>query len=149
MSGFAAGGLTSAGNTTLPVVALVGGTGVKARVIEIGVFNTTSTAVALKLGRLSGAGAGTPGSTLTAASLDPSTPETNTALLKNTYSSTAPTVLSDLGFRCVLGAAIGSGFVWTFEDWELVTGVASNAAICIVVENGTGQALQTYWKWRE
>jgi|RhiMethySRZTD1v2_1073278.scaffolds.fasta_scaffold1961956_1 hypothetical protein len=146
MSGFVAGALTSAGSTTLPVVALLGSASVKARVIEIGVFNTTSTAVALKLCRVSTAG--TPGSTITASSLDASTPETNVALLKQTYSSTAPTT-ADLGFRCVLGAAVGSGFVWTFEDWELVTTVAANAAIGILVENGTGQALQTYWKWRE
>lgn len=145
MARFSAGGLTSAGSTTLPVVALVGSAGVHARIREIGVFNTTSTAVALKLCRLSTAG--TPGSTFTSqnGSVDPTS---SIALLKNTYSSTAPTT-TDLGYRCVLGAAVGSGFVWTFEDFDLTTLIAANAGIGILVENGTGQALQTYWKWLE
>lgn len=146
MPGFVAGGLTTAGSTTLPVVALVGSASVRCRVREIGVFNTTSTAVALKLCRLTTAG--TPGATLTADKLDPANAVANVGLLKNTYSSTAPTT-SDLGFRCVLGAAVGSGFVWTFEDVDLCTLVAANAGIGILVENGTGQALQTYWKWAE
>ena len=143
---YVAGGLTTAGSTTLPLVALTGGTTVRAVVLEIGVFNTTTTAVALKLVRLTTAG--TPGATLTADKCDPADAIANIALLKNTYTSTGPTI-TDLGFRCVLGAAIGSGFVWTFGETELCTLVAANAGIGIVVENGTGQALQTYWKWRE
>jgi hypothetical protein len=75
MSGFVAGGLSTAGSTTLPVFALVGSASVRARVKEIGVFNTTSTAV-------------------------------------------APPTTTDAGFRVQLGAAVGSGFVWTFDDWE-------------------------------
>ena len=144
MARFSAGGLTTAGSTTLPVVALVGSAGVQARVREVGVFNTTATAVALKLCRLSTAG--TPGATLTSANGN-TDPTTSIALLKNTY-TVAPTI-TDLGFRCVLGAAVGSGFVWTFEDYDLTTLVAANAGIGVVVENGTGQALQTYWKWAE
>ena len=143
---YVAGGLTTAGSTTLPVVALVGSASVRASVLEIGVFNTTATAVSLHLCRLSTAG--TPGATLTSDKMDPADVLASVALLKNTYSSTAPTT-TDLGFRCVLGAAIGSGFVWTFAPGELCTLVAANAGIGIVVDNGTGQALQTYWKWAE
>lgn len=145
MARFAAGGLTTAGSTTLPVFALLGGTTVVARIREIGVFNTTTTSVALKLCRVTTAG--TPGSTLTsqATGIDPNA---SVALLKNTYTSTAPTTV-DLGFRCVLGAAIGSGFVWTFDDWDLTTLLAASSAIGVLVENGTGQALQAYVKWYE
>lgn len=145
MARFVAGGLTTAGSTTLPVAALVGSASVLARIREIGVFNTTATAVSLKLCRLSTAG--TPGATLTAAAMNMD-PATAVATLKNTYSSTAPTT-TDLGFRCVLGAAIGSGFVWTFEDFDLTTLIAANAGVGILVENGTGQALQVYFKWFE
>src|SRR4051812_13721592 len=115
MARFTAGGLTTAGSTTLPIVALVGSTTVLARIREIGVFNTTATAVALKLCRVTTAGS--PGAALTTSSMniDPATP---VATLRNTYTSTAPTT-TDLGFRCVLGAAVGSGFVWTFEDFDL------------------------------
>lgn len=144
MARFGAGGLTTAGSTTLPVIALTGGTTVLARIREIGVFNTTSTAVALKIVRLSTAG--TPGATLTAGALN-SDPATAVAVMKNTY-TVAPTV-SDLGFRCVLGAAVGSGFVWTFEDFELTTTAVANSGVGIIVENGTGQPLQAYMKWFE
>lgn len=145
MARYAAGGLTTAGSTTLPVFALLGGTTVVARVREIGVFNTTSTAVALKIVRVTTAG--TPGSTLTSqpTGIDPNA---SVALLKNTYSSTAPTTV-DLGYRCVLGAAVGSGFVWTFDDWDLTTLLVANSAVGCLVENGTGQALQAYVKWFE
>lgn len=146
MSSFVAGGLSTAGSTTLPVFALVGSASVKARVREIGVFNTTTTAVALKLCRVTTAG--TPGTSLTVDKMDPGNPEANVAVLRNTYTSTAPTT-TDAGFRALLGAAIGSGFVWTFDDWEFCTGVAANAAIGCLVENGTGQALQFYVKWNE
>lgn len=144
MARFAAGGLTTAGSTTLPVIALTGGTTVLARIREIGVFNTTSTSVALKLCRLSTAG--TPGATLTAAALN-SDPATAVAVMKNTY-TVAPTI-TDLGYRCVLGAAVGSGFIWTFDDFELTTLAVANAGVGVVVENGTGQALQAYMKWFE
>jgi hypothetical protein len=146
MSGFVAGGLSTAGSTTLPVFALVGSASVRARVREIGVFNTTSTAVALKLCRVTTAG--TPGTSLTVDKMDPTNPEANVAALRNTYSSTAPTT-TDAGFRVQLGAAVGSGFVWTFDDWEFVTNVAANAGIGCLVENGTGQAIQFYVKWYE
>ena len=63
MARFAAGVTTSAGSTTLPIAALVGGTGAFIRVYEIGVFNTTTTAVGLQMVRLSTAG--TPGSSAT------------------------------------------------------------------------------------
>lgn len=145
MARYAAGGLTTAGSTTLPVFALLGGTTVVARIREIGVFNTTATAVALKLVRVTTAG--TPGATLTSQPIGID-PNASVALLKNTYSSTAPTTV-DLGYRCVLGAAVGSGFVWTFDDWDLTTLLAANSAIGAVVENGTGQALQMYVKWFE
>ncbi|MBA2952094.1 hypothetical protein GON03_18945 [Nocardioides sp. MAH-18] len=146
MANFVAGGLTSAGSTTLPVAALVGSAAVLPRIREIGVFNTTSTAVALKLCRLTTAG--TPGASLGAVAMNPRNPEAAVAALRNTYSSTAPTT-TDLGFRAVLGAAVGSGFVWTFDDFDLCVDAAANAGVGILVENGTGQALQVYFKWSE
>lgn len=145
MARFAAGGLTTAGSTTLPIAALVGSASCKPKIYEIGVFNTTATAVALKLVRMTTAG--TPGATLTSERVsDPEGPA-SIALLKNTYSVTA--TMTDLGFRCQLGAAVGSGFVFTFGADGLPVLVAANAAVGIVVENGTGQACQTYWAWWE
>jgi hypothetical protein len=146
MPRFVAGGLTTAGSTTLPIAALVGDGTRKPHIYEIGVFNTTATPVALKLVRMTTAG--TPGATLTSAPVDePDSSAVSTALLKNTYSVTA--TMTDLGFRCQLGAAIGSGFVFTFGADALPVPAAANAAVGIVVENGTGQACQVYYAWWE
>jgi hypothetical protein len=119
---------------------------VRCRIREIGVFNTTATAVSLKIVRLTTAG--TPGTSQTVDKLDPADPSANVGAFRTTYSSTAPTI-TDTGFRVTLNGAIGAGFVWTWEDFEFTTAVAANAGIGIVVESGTGQAIMTYWKWRE
>lgn len=145
MARYSAGGLTTAGSTTLPIAALTGGTTVRPKIREIGVFNTTATAVALKLARLTTAG--TPGSTLAS---EPHADEepASVALLKNTYSSTGPTLV-DLGYRCVLGAQVGSAMIWTFSEPGLAIPAVANSGIGIVVENGTGQACQVYFVWDE
>jgi len=146
MPAYSAGGLSSAGSTTLPVFALVGATTVRPKIFEIGVFNTTATAVALKLVRMTTAG--TPGAALTMA---PSTSEDPAALAlaRGTYSGTAPTFGADLGYRCILGAAVGSGFVWTFPDPGLGIPAVAAAGIACIVENGAGQPVQYYIAHRE
>lgn len=145
MPGFSSGGLSTAGSTTLPSFGLVGSASIRCRITEIGIFNTTATACALKLVRLTTAG--TPGSATTIDKLDPADPVAAVGVARNTWTVTA--TQSDIGFRTQLGAAVGSGFVWTFPDFEFTTLVAANAAIAAEVDNGTGQALQWYIKWRE
>ncbi len=144
MPRYSGGALTSAGSTTLPLMALTGGTTVRPKIVEIGVSNTTATAVALKLCRISTAG--TPGSTITPEKVTDPEGAANVAVLKQTYTSTGPTI-TDLGYRCQLGAAIGSGWVWTFSG--LAVPATANAGIGVVVENGTGQACQIYVVWDE
>lgn len=146
MARFVAGLTTSAGSTTLPIAALVGGTGARIRIYEIGVFNTTTTAVNLVLCRLSTAG--TPGTSATSRLLDQSDAQTTTGVLKNTYTSTAPTT-AELGIGFPLGAAIGSGMILTFSDNELVIEKVANSAIGFLVESGTGQACRLWMKWIE
>lgn len=146
MSKYSVGALTTAGSTTLPIIALVGGTTIVCRIREIGFFNTTATAVAIKLCRLTTAG--TPGTGLTEAILNDVDPVAAVGTAFNTYSGTGPTLV-DLGHRTVLGAAIGSGCIWTFDEWELTIAAVANHGVGLVVENGTGQALQAYIKWTE
>lgn len=147
MARFSAGCLTTAGSTTLPIISLYGTAGVVARIREIGIFNTTATAVALKLVRLTTTG--TQGTGLTEATLTPQDAATAIASAFNTHSSTGPTLGNDMGYRCVLGAAVGSGVVWTFGDAGLCVTQAANAGIGVIVENGTGQACQAYIVWDE
>src|SRR5262245_2843773 len=110
MARFVAGCRTSAGSTTLPIISVYASTDTGPRVVEIGVFNTTSTAVALKVCKLTTQA--TPGAGLTETCLDMGA-FTADCTAFNTHSSTGPTVV-DAGYYTTLGAAAGSGMVFTF-----------------------------------
>jgi hypothetical protein len=144
-SRYSAGLLTTAGSTTLPIAALVGASTIRPRIWEIGVFNTTAVAVALKLVRMTTAG--TPGTAASATAIHVPEDTANVAVVRGTYSVTA--TMTDAGYRCVLGATVGSGCIWTFGDSGLVLPAATAAGVGIVVENGTGQACQAYFVWSE
>lgn len=145
MARFTAGGLTTAGSTSLPISSLYGAATTRIRVREIYVFNTTATAATLRMVRLSTAG--TRGAALTATSMYGEATPTPVGVAYNTH-TVAPTMV-DLGFRAVLGAAIGSAMIWSFEDFSLTIGAVANAGIGLVVDNGTGQACQVTWSWTE
>jgi hypothetical protein len=145
MARLAAGGITGAGSTTLPLSSLYTTAGARVRVREIGVFNTTTTSVSLRLVRLTTLG--TRGTAWTTAATYGEDPATGLATASGTH--TAGPTLTDLGYRTVLGAAIGSGMVWTFEDFHLTIPAVANAGIGIAVENGGGQVCQVYWSWTE
>jgi len=146
MARFSAGCLTSAGSATLPIISLYGSASGWGRIREIGLFNTTTTAVALKLVRLTTAG--TKGAALVNAKQDPDQAAAVCSAF-NTHSSTGPTLGDDLGYRCVLGAAIGSAIIWTFGESGLEIALSATGAIGVIVENGTGQACQAYIVWDE
>jgi hypothetical protein len=144
-SRYSAGLLTAAGSTTLPLAALVGAATIRPHIWEIGVFNTTAVAVALKLVRMTTAG--TPGAAASAIATHVPEDSAPVAAVRGTYTVTA--TMTDAGYRCVLGAAVGAGMVWTFGDSGLVIPAATAAAVGIVVENGAGQPCQAYFVWSE
>lgn len=148
MPRYTAGVLSTAGSTTLPLAALVGGTATALHVREIGIFNTTTTAFNVKLGRLDGTTAGTPGASATTAKYAVDTVAA-TGVVKGTYSSTAPTTLTDMGYRAAIGAAVGAGVIWTFADVGIRIDNVTNAALAVVVESGSGQASEIYFVWDE
>jgi len=136
---------TSAGSTTLPLAALAASASVGAKVREIGVFNTTNTAVDVKLAKLTTAG--TPGASQTETAHDPDS-ATASASFNTTYTSTGPTLV-DIGYRDSLGAAIGAGVIWTFGDSGIRIAAGTANGLGVVVENGTGQACMVYFVWDE
>lgn len=146
MSKFAAGLTTTAGSTTLPLCALVGGTGARIRISEIGVFNTTATAANLVLCRLSTAG--TPGTAATSRLTDQADGATAVGALRNTYTGTAPTT-AELGIGFPLPAAIGAGLVLTFPDDTLTIDKIASSGIGLLVESGTGVACRVWFRWYE
>jgi hypothetical protein len=135
---------TGAGSTTLPVGSLYAIASVAGRIVEIGVFNTTATAVAIKLVRLTTAG--TQGSGLVESKDDgDSVAASMTAF--DTHSG-APTLGDDLGYRTTLGAAVGAGVIWTFDNGLRIPPGTANG-IGIIVATGTGQILDWYVVWDE
>lgn len=145
MARYSAGVKTSAGSTTLPIISLYSAAAVAPKVREIGVFNTTSTAVDVKLTTMTTQG--TPGSGLTEAKYDPDSNGAQCTAF--TTHSVAPTLGSDLGYRASLGAAVGAGVIWTFGDSGIRISTGTANGIGVIVENGTGQACQAYITWDE
>lgn len=146
MARYTAGALTTAGSTTLPLISLYSSASVGGKIREIGVVNTTSTAVALKLVRLTSAG--TQGAGLTEGKHDPDSAAASCTAF-NTHSAN-PSLGDDMGYRAHLGAAVGAAFVWTFwsdSGIRIPTGVANGLGV--IVENGSGQPLQAYITWDE
>jgi hypothetical protein len=145
MARYSVSALTTAGSTTLPIISLYGATTVRPRIREIHLFNTTATAVSLKVVRVTTTG--TQGTALTEMPMifeDPA----SIAQGFNTH-SVAPTISAGDIWRGVLGAAIGSGVIITFPDpgGLAVPAVANNGIA--VVPTGTGQALEATLIWDE
>lgn len=145
MARYSAGVKTGAGSTTLPIISLYSSASVGGKIREIGLFNTTSTAVDLKLVRLTTTG--TQGSGLTEGKYDPES-ATASCTAFTTHSGN-PTLGDDLGYRASLGAAVGAGVIWTFGDNGLRISAGTSNGIGVIVENGTGQACQAYIIWDE
>lgn len=145
MARFSAGAKTSAGSTTLPLISLYNAAAVVGKIREIGVFNTTNTAVDVKLVALTSTG--TQGAALTEAPHDSGSAAASCTAV-NTH-SIAPTLGNDLGYRASLGAAIGAGVIWTFGDTGIRVAAGTANGVGVIVENGTGQACQAYIVWDE
>lgn len=145
MARYSTGVKTGAGSTTLPLISLYAIAAVGGTIREIGIFNTTASACDMKLVRLTTAG--TQGAGQTAAKYNPDS--ANASCTPFTTHTVAPTLGNDLGYRTSLGAAIGSGVIWTFGDIGLRLPVGTANGIGVIVENGTGQALQAYIIWDE
>jgi len=144
MARYSAGVRTGAGSTTLPIISLYSSASVNPTVVEIGVFNTTTTAVALKLIKLTATG--TQGTGLAEAAH-----EANSAAAACTAftTHTVTAANTDLGYFVTLGAAIGSGIVWTFGDKGISIPVGTTQGIGIIVATGTGQVCDAYLVWDE
>jgi hypothetical protein len=137
------GRATIAGTSALPLVSLYAVSGVRPTVLEVGVFNTTSTALVVSLNRLTTAG--TQGTGLT------ETPEDSpdhAALATGFAGHTAgPTIGGELR-RATLAAAVGSGVIWTFAAGvEIPAGTANGLGL--IVPAGTGQILDYHISWSE
>jgi len=143
MARFAVAGRSTVAGTAVRAVASIFATAaVTPRIYEVGVFNTTTTAVAVGLARFTnatGVGAG-----LTEVSLDD---PVHVAVATGFAGHTADGAVSGLVRAAVLGAAIGSGVVWTFGGTGLTIPAGTANGVGITCPTGTGQICDYWIEW--
>lgn len=146
MARFAAGfRTTGAGSTTLPIASIFAPAAAQPVIYEIGVFNTTAVAVSVALRRATALGTAGAGETEVTVD-DPSA--TAIATVVNTH-TVAPTLSAGAVRNGVLGAAVGSGVIWTFSERGLRLPAGTGNGLCIVPLTGTGQICDVYFEWSE
>jgi len=138
------GRATIAGTAALPLVSLYAVAASRPKLVEVGIFNTTAVAVAVSLNRLTTAG--TPGVGLTeVAEDDPDQVALATGFAGHTA---GPTITGEVR-RTTLGAAIGSGVIWTFGPNGLAIPAGTANGVGLIVPTGTGQVLDYSLIWDE
>ena len=139
-----AGRSTVVGTTLRAMASLFSTAAVTARIVEVGVFNTTSTAVAVSLVRFTnatGVGAG-----LTESKHRPESPA---ATCTGFAGHTADGAVGDTLAYASLGAAVGSGVIWTFGDSGVFTLIGTANGVGLICPVGTGQICDYTVTWDE
>lgn len=131
---------------TRPIGSLFAGANTPLNIIEIGVFNTTTTAVEVELAYCTAQG--TPGTGLSEVLEDQGqTAPTAAGTAFDTHSADA-TVAGRVRPAVSLAGAIGAAFVWDFRDRPLRVEKGTGNGIGILPV-GTGQVLRWYVVWDE
>lgn len=139
------GRATIAGTSALPLVSLYATAAVRPRIVEIGLWNTTATAVTVALNRLTTTG--TQGAGLTEDCDD--MPEQSAVATAFAGHTVGPTIGAEKR-RATLGAAIGSGVIWTWpEHSPLVVPDGTANGVGAIIPTGTGQVLDYSFTWVE
>jgi hypothetical protein len=139
-----AGEATVVGTSARPIASLYATSTKSFRLREVGVCNTTATEVAVALVRLTnttGQGAG-----LTEAEWDD---DGVTPVITGFAGHTADGGIGDKLREWVLGAAKGSGVIWTFGDSGIEVAAGTSNGVGIIVPTGTGQICKYYFDWDE
>jgi hypothetical protein len=136
MARYSAGGLTGAGSTTLPVIALYAGATGAPILKGFRIWNTTANPVEFELVRVTTAG--TWSATTEAPWRDRASPNVSQVVI--TASSTPPTIGTRLGLFYALPGVINAGIMENLEEGlHVPTGVANGLAL---VPLGTGQPIR-------
>lgn len=139
-----AGRSTVAGTTVRAIASLFAIASRTMKLREVGVFNTTSTALAVALVRFTnatGVGAG-----LTEVAYDEAGPAPNgTGFAGHTADGAVGSPIR----QASLGAAVGSGVIWTFGDTGIIVAAGTANGVGIICPTGTGQICDYYFDWDE
>lgn len=136
------GRATIAGTSALPLVSLYATAAVRPRVVEVAVWNTMAVAVEVSLNRLTSAG--TQGAGLTEVYEDD---DLQVPIATGFAGHTAGPTIGGEVRSAVLGAAIGSGVIWTFAGLAIPAGTANGLGL--IIPTGTGQILRYGITWDE
>lgn len=135
---------TVVGTSLRSMMSLFAVAGSGARLREVGIFNTTTTALAVALVRHTNAtnvGAGQ-----TEGEYDENAPPPlSTIFAGHTGDGGVGQVLR----QASIGAAIGAGVIWTFGDSGLVITLGTANGIGVSCPTGTGQICDLYFDWEE
>lgn len=140
-----AGRSTVAGTSLRAIASLFGIANKGFRLREVGVFNTTATALAVSLVRFTnatGVGAG-----LTEVAWDDD--KDGVIQVTGFAGHTADGAVGSPIRQGSLGAAIGSGVIWTFGDYGFAIKGGTANGVGIICPTGTGQILDYYFDWEE
>lgn len=135
---------TNAGTSARAIGAVYAAAGSGFAIRQIELFNTTDTTCAFRIARLTTQG--TVGTALGEEKHNPNSPNA-AATAFNSHSADATVSADSLG-RAQLGAAKGSGIVWTFGDTGLVV-LAGTANGIGIIPIGTGQVCEFVFTWDE
>jgi hypothetical protein len=114
------------------------------RLVEVGVFNTTTTAVAIALARFTAATNVGTGQTEGEYDTD-AVPPLATVFAGHTGDGTVGQILR----QATLGAAAGAGVIWTFGNGGILVPSGTANGIGITVPQGTGQICDLEFTWDE
>ena len=133
------------GSTTLPIASLYATAAVRLRLVEVGVFNTTTNqTVSVSLRRLI-TSTGTRGAAITSVFQDdPESVIQGTPY--NTHTS-APGIVAGALRTATLAAT--NGVIWTFQEPGLLIASAVTNAIAVIPWTGTGRVCDVSFTWIE
>lgn len=144
MARCAVAGRTDALITSLRGPCLYATASVRPAIRSIEVYNTTATAVAVAVVRATAAG--TQGTALTEVCISD---DSRTILATGFNTHTGNATVGSPVRQASLGAAIGSGVIWTWEEQEFIIDNATGNGVVIILPTGTAQHLDFAIEWDE
>lgn len=139
------GRATIAGTNLLPLVSLYATAGVRPGIVEVGLWNSTASALVVALNRLTTTG--TQGAGLTEDCDD--MPEQTAIATGFAGHTVGPTITAEKK-RADLNGAIGAGVIWTWPDQSpLRIAAATTNGIGVLIPSGPGQILDYSISWLE
>jgi hypothetical protein len=140
-----AGRSTVAGTSVRGIASLFSTATKGFRLREVGVFNTTTTAVAVSLVRFTNTTGQGAGLTEVQWDVEHDPAPTITGFAGHTADSAVGSPIR----QASLGGAVGSGVIWTFGDMGFCINIGTSNGVGVICPTGTGQILDYYFDWEE